>query len=453
MLKRQPNTQHRNMAASVSGSPIFRGCRFSAGYRAATFVKGGAVMRLFKPSYRDKKGKTKAVSKWWVELRDHHRIVRRFPGFTDKAQTQLAGAKIEKLVVCRSNREPPGRELSEWLEQIPVKLRERLGKVGILEPGRAAAGKPLAEHLDDFERSLLAKNDTLRHSRQTVNRVRSIIAGCEFHVWSDMSAERLEYYLKARRDAGPKFSTRTSDFYLKAARQFCNWMIDNGRAITNPLAKAHTVHDGTDRRHEHCPLTLDEFRALWNKTVNSERMRYGATGVQRALLYLLAVESGLRANELRNLTVGDFDLKENTVTVRNTSAKNRREAVLPVRPATAAMLREAFSGKLQSARAFIVPDKVVLMLRADLEAAGIPYEAGDNSFRDFHGLRHTTATMLAAEGVHPSVAQKLLRHSDIRLTMNIYTHTLHQQQSDAVAKLPDLTLPCNEKQKAKRGGA
>jgi integrase len=39
-----------------------------------------------------------------------------------------------------------------------------------------------------------------------------------------------------------------------------------------------------------------------------------------------------------------------------------------------------------------------------------------------HSLRHTFATTLADKGVHPSTAQKVLGHSDIRMTLAIYTH-------------------------------
>ncbi|MBL7189955.1 MAG: hypothetical protein ISS70_26810 [Phycisphaerae bacterium] len=98
-------------------------------------------MRLFKPKYRDKKtGKTKTVSKWWTELRDHLQIVRRFPAFTDKTQSKKFAEKIEKLVVCRENSEPPDRELSQWLESVPAKLRDRFGEIGLLARAKVAAG-------------------------------------------------------------------------------------------------------------------------------------------------------------------------------------------------------------------------------------------------------------------------------------------------------------------------
>jgi len=40
----------------------------------------------------------------------------------------------------------------------------------------------------------------------------------------------------------------------------------------------------------------------------------------------------------------------------------------------------------------------------------------------FHDLRATTATLLARAGVPLVVAQRILRHSDPRLTANVYSH-------------------------------
>ncbi len=70
----------------------------------------------------------------------------------------------------------------------------------------------------------------------------------------------------------------------------------------------------------------------------------------------------------------------------------------------------------------------------------VPYVDASGRYADFHNFRHTTGSFLAAAGVHPKVAQEILRHSQVELTMNIYTHTLHGHQSEAVAKLPDLSL-------------
>jgi len=57
---------------------------------------------------------------------------------------------------------------------------------------------------------------------------------------------------------------------------------------------------------------------------------------------------------------------------------------------------------------------------------------------DVHSLRGTFAALLARNGVSPSVAQKLMRHSDIRLTINTYTHLDLTDTVNAVASLPVL---------------
>jgi integrase len=54
-----------------------------------------------------------------------------------------------------------------------------------------------------------------------------------------------------------------------------------------------------------------------------------------------------------------------------------------------------------------------------------------------HSLRHTFATTLAEKGVHPSTAQKMLGHSDIRMTLAIYTHATDGMQDAATAALEE----------------
>jgi integrase len=69
-----------------------------------------------------------------------------------------------------------------------------------------------------------------------------------------------------------------------------------------------------------------------------------------------------------------------------------------------------------------------LLLRAGLAAEGFT----------FHSLRHTFATTLAAKGVNPATAQKMLGHSDIRMTLAIYTHATDEMQDAATAALEQL---------------
>jgi integrase len=57
---------------------------------------------------------------------------------------------------------------------------------------------------------------------------------------------------------------------------------------------------------------------------------------------------------------------------------------------------------------------------------------------DFHSLRKTFITNLSRAGVSPKMAQSLARHSDINLTMNVYTMVNVSDQAAAVESLPPL---------------
>ena len=54
----------------------------------------------------------------------------------------------------------------------------------------------------------------------------------------------------------------------------------------------------------------------------------------------------------------------------------------------------------------------------------------------FQSLRHTMATLLARAQMHPSVAQKILRHANLETTLAIYRHVDEiEEMRSAVAKL------------------
>ena len=408
-------------------------------------------MRLFKPTYRDKKtGNTRTVGKWWVELKDHLQIVRRFPAFKDKAQSAALGRRIERLAVCRVSGEPPDRDLAEWLERVPPKLLGRFVEAGLLDCTRAAGKKPLKQHLADFRNSLLAKGNTAMHVQTVVSRATRIVTECRFRTWSEIRSDRVEQHLAGLRAAG--LSAQTSNFYLQSIQQFARWMVQNRRASESPVAHLKPLNVRTDRRHDRIPLEVDEVRRLLAATLNGPQ-RYGMEGRERVLLYRLAVETGLRRKELRSLKVSSFDFDQNTVTVVAGYSKRRREDVLPLRPDTATDLKAFFAGKLPTTKAFggrykQLTDETAPMIRADLADAGIEYTDEAGRYRDFHSLRHTTGSWLAANGVHPKVAQAIMRHSDINLTMSRYTHVFRGQVAAAVAKLPDLSAPEGQEQKA-----
>jgi integrase len=133
--------------------------------------------------------------------------------------------------------------------------------------------------------------------------------------------------------------------------------------------------------------------------------------------------------------------------VEGKHAKSGRAATLPLRGDLADDLRKHIARSAKADGGVVPPDTPLFdidwrnLLRAfnlDLAAADIPKRDAQGRTVDVHCLRHTFATLLARNGVSPSIAQKLMRHSDIRLTMNTYTHLDLADTAGAVAALPAL---------------
>jgi len=107
---------------------------------------------------------------------------------------------------------------------------------------------------------------------------------------------------------------------------------------------------------------------------------------------------------------------------------------------------------LEAARKTWLDESVDEAERLTREASDfLVYENHAGKFADFHSNRHTYITNLAKAGVSPKTAQTLARHSDPRLTMNIYTHSNLDEQAEAVAKLPRLWEYVRSKRESQDG--
>ena len=450
-------------------------------------------MRVFQATYRDRKGEMRTAKNWTVEFTDHMGGVRRVTGFTDKRQTEALGRRIDDLVAMRGSSAVLPLDMTKWIESLPPRIQQALGQktsrhrknaIGLLDAGRVAAMRTLADHLDGpadapgFRQHLAARGNTAGYVEKTCARVRKIFDGCGFKFWSDIDASKVAAYLHGQRadttnkkgNAKRGLSAQTFNYYLGAFKSFCRWMVRDRRATESPIAHLDGLNVKTDRRLVRRALSAEECRWLLDVTRNHGPERYGMSGPARATLYRVALETGLRRGELASLTRASFNLSGDSPTVRVAAAysKRRREDELPLRADTAADLRGFLAAKLPGAIAFAIPadrHNSAAMFNDDLDAARKAWEkeaktpqekqrrkglsfllSPDDAGRvvDFHAMRHTAGSLLAASGAHPKVAQSIMRHSTIELTMSRYTHVFAGQEADALAALPDLARPVAE---------
>jgi integrase len=386
-------------------------------------------MRLYKPTFKVEGGTTESPT-WYLDFRQGP-TRRRIPLFSHRVESVKAKEKIEQLLANTGT--VLSLELAQWIEGVPAKIRNPLVKWGIVKD--ANTGKTLKAHIDDWKQHLEAKNNTEDHIQLITGRVRRVMDACKFVSWSDIDGHAVEQHLAGLRDDKPAkkkgeqpkpgISAQTYCFYVKNLKQFGKWMVRNRRAILNPFDNLEVVNTDTDRRHDRRALTADE-RAKLLTTTTTGPVRLGMAGIDRYWLYRLALETGLRADELRSLTVSSFDLEARTVTVKAGYSKRRREDVLPIGVGLCDELRGFLGGKMPSVNVFATMpsvDRISDMIQADLEAAGVAY-VKDGLYADFHALRHSFVTGIVKSGASVKEAQTLARHSTPVLTLQRYTHIM-----------------------------
>jgi integrase/recombinase XerC len=359
---------------------------------------------------------------------------------------------------------------------LPVSSTTRSRVWGLLDTQRAQGVKPLSTHLADWQKSLEAKG-TAKNAELKYSRVKRVFDACGFRTFGDISAHRVTLAIagfgkiaKRKRNGAivltetdEPISQRTQHHILQACKQFCLWGKADGRTGQNPLEHLKPVQVKETQRR--AAFTRDEIGYLLD-FVGGAEPRFNMSGHQRALLYRLAVESGLRAGELRHLTAACFDFEARTVTLSGRFTKNGDDAVLPLRADTAELLQGYLLHKLPSAKVFDLPSKsnICKMIHKDpADTRRLWLSQGgdkDNDFlavdtskgrRDFHSLRHTFASQLALSGIHPKIAQNLLRHSKADLTLSIYSHIGQAEERAGVEALPDFNCPAASESQKKTG--
>ncbi len=258
---------------------------------------------------------------------------------------------------------------------------------------------------------------------------------------TDLKASRVQSFLADLRDQGT--SIQTSTHYLRAIKQFTRWLRLEKRFIDDPLTQLEMLNVQVDRHHDRRALSEYEVTRLLAVTLAGESV-LGFSPIDRHMLYVMAMSTGLRASELASLTIASLQLEVSppTVTVQAGYSKRRRMDVLPL-PADILELAKHWLKTKPSTERLWPGDWAEnryagKMLQVDLKAAGIPDQDASGLFADFHALRHTYITNLARNGVPLATAQKLARHSTPVLTAQRYTPIDLHDEKLAVDQLPKL---------------
>lgn len=187
-----------------------------------------------------------------------------------------------------------------------------------------------------------------------------------------------------------------------------------------------------------------------------------AKGDRLEALYVLVLTTGMRSGEVLALRWGDVDLTCGMLQVRSSltrlrgqfsfsepkSARSRRQVTLTAMAVAALSAHRVrqLEERLALGDAWQDNDLVfplqdgspmngIHLLRYQfhplLRQAGLPIIR-------FHDLRHSCATLLLGQGIHPSIVASLLGHSTITVTLDVYSHvtpTMQRAATEAMDRL------------------
>lgn len=240
----------------------------------------------------------------------------------------------------------------------------------------------------------------------------------------------VQRFLNRKLESG--LSPRTVAYHRAVLRAALNDAMAWGLVARNAAALAESPKQV---KHERKYLTPAE----------AKRLLEAIAGHKLEPLIVTALGVGLRLGELLGLRWEDIDEEARTITPRYQVQRIRRHGLV---------LRELKTST--SSRPIPAPDVVLqairrqrsrvaeMRLRAGVawQEHGLVFPTSIGTPQDpravarawehlraqigfewlsLHGLRHGLAALLAARGVHPRVAQEILRHSQFSLTMEVYT--------------------------------
>ncbi|PHE73276.1 site-specific integrase [Bacillus wiedmannii] len=207
------------------------------------------------------------------------------------------------------------------------------------------------------------------------------------------------------------------------------------------------------------PKSDKEELTVWNEQEVQLFLKV-AQDSRYSIVFHMALVTGMRQGELLGVRWKDVDLEKGHLTISQTlshdgktfllggkTKSSLRKILLPASTITklkkhrAVMLQEKLSqGEEYQDNDLVMctpygtpinPANVRRSLNALIKKAAVP------KIR-FHDLRHTHATLLLAKGVNVKVISERLGHSNIKITLDTYSHVLPTMQEDAVNKIEEI---------------
>ncbi len=225
---------------------------------------------------------------------------------------------------------------------------------------------------------------------------------------ADVEIALRELLAHGQDESGP-LTEKTVQGYSEAIASFLDWCVNRQYLAADPLA-AIVAFDTTPKM-PHRELSTDEIAKL-----------LATAPPHRALVYRVALATGYRQNELRNLTVGNLDMFGPSLPLAAEFCKDRRDARQPIARELADELAALSIGKKPDAPLLPMPlqETCCANLDRDFDNAGITKEIKGAGKATFHSLRVSYINSVVKSGADLKTIMTLARHSSATMSMSTY---------------------------------
>lgn len=273
----------------------------------------------------------------------------------------------------------------------------------------------LVEYIDD----LIAQGNTRRQASLVRRRIERVLAEAKITEYAQLDAVKAVKAIASLQDKGEFSTTTTANRYREGIRAWSRWMKRHGRWPANVLEEMSKFKGDSTTSRRRAILSDGQFSKLLAATKKGPPIR-NLSGTSRFWLYLVASQTGLRAQELNSLSPSSFHLKSLPafVQVDCTVSKRRTLDRIELRADFAKLLAAWLSGKPRHERLWGGSRswwyKAASILREDLKAAGIPSEVhtpDGPALVDFHSFRAYRVTQAILSGANSRVVLATVRLS------------------------------------------
>jgi integrase len=278
--------------------------------------------------------------------------------------------------------------------------------------------------------------------KKTLNMLRSRFAFLLSRSLEEIHENDIEKWRLERQKAEVKAATINR--CTASLRSVFSWAVKRGFMESNPLSRLEKLkeHDSDvkvrylsedERKRLMAALDAREKQLCFHRKNHNQPLAEREDELMPELngkfadylkpMILVALNTGIRQNNLFSLEWRDIDFESQTMTLRARITKSKKTTMLPINSVVVKTLtawREQSPDTSPNALVFPSPKTGDKFDNCKKAWTGVMEDAGIENFR-WHDMRHDFASQLVMKGIDLNTVRELMGHADLKMTLR-YAH-------------------------------